>query len=215
MLPKYRGSAPIQWAVLNGDKTTGVTIMYLNEQMDAGDIIIQEETEIGEYETSGELWNRLSTVGARLLIESVKKIEEGTVERKVQPEEFTLAPMLDKAMAKINWNEKSAIEIKNLVRGLNPIMGTYSFMNGKKIKFWRVFLLDNEQFLKEADVLEFKIPEDAKLGEVILSNPKKGLFIKAKDGIISVSEIQGENAKKMDIKDFLRGNNISVGEIFE
>ncbi len=215
MLPKYRGSAPIQWAVLNGDKTTGVTIMYLNEQMDAGDIIVQEETEIGEYETSGELWNRLSTVGARLLVESVKKIEDGTVTRTVQPEEFTLAPMLDKAMSKIDWNEKNSIEIKNLVRGLNPIMGTYSFINGKKIKFWKVFILKNEEFLKQAEGLEYKNPNDAKNGEVILSNSKKGLFIKAKDAIVSIIEIQGENAKKMDVKDFLRGNNISVGEIFE
>ena len=215
MLPKYRGSAPIQWAVLNGDKTTGVTIMYLNEQMDAGDIIIQEETEIGDNETSGELWNRLSTVGARLLLESVKKIENGTVERKVQPEEFTLAPMLEKSMAKIDWNERNFIEIKNLVRGLNPIMGAYAFLENKKIKFWRVETLDDKSFINKVDGLEYKNPEESVFGEVVLSNSKHGLYIKAKEGIISVLEIQGENAKKMDVKDFLRGNNISIGEIFE
>lgn len=215
MLPKYRGSAPIQWAVLNGDKTTGVTIMYLNEGMDSGDIIVQEETEIGENETSGELWNRLSTVGARLLLESVQKIENETVERHPQPEEFTLAPMLEKEMARINWNEKNAKEIKNLVRGLNPIMGTYAFLNNKKIKFWRVEVLDKEKFIEQTDYTEYKNPDEAIFGEVIFSNAKKGLYIKAKEGIISVLEIQGENAKKMDIKDFLRGNAIHIGEIFE
>lgn len=132
MLPKYRGSAPIQWAVLNGDKTTGVTIMYLNEKMDAGDIITQEEVEIGADETSGELWNRLSKIGADLLEKSVKDISNGIIKRTPQPEEFTLAPMLDKEMSKIDWNIKNALEIKNLVRGLNPIMGAYSFLEGKK-----------------------------------------------------------------------------------
>ena len=215
MLPKYRGSAPIQWAVLNGDKTTGVTIMYLNEQMDAGDIILQEETEIGENETSGELWDRLSTTGARLLLESVRKIENGTVERKVQPEEFSLAPMLSKEIAKIDWKEKNAYEIKNLVRGLNPIMGAYAFMKNKKIKFWRIEILKSEEFIKQANNFLYKNPEDAVLGEIILSNSKKGLYIKAEDGIISVLEIQGENAKRMNINDFLRGNSIEIGEIFE
>lgn len=215
MLPKYRGSAPIQWAVLNGDKKTGVTIMYLNEQMDAGDIIVQEETEIGDNETSGELWDRLSTVGARLLLESVRKIEKGTVERKVQPEEFTLAPMLEKSMAKIDWKEKNYIEIKNLVRGLNPIMGAYAFLKNKKIKFWRVETLDDKSFINKVERLEYKNPEESVFGEVILSDSKHGLYIKAKEGIISVLEIQGENAKKMDVKDFLRGNTISIGEIFE
>ncbi len=214
MLPKYRGSAPIQWAVLNGDKTTGVTIMYLNEKMDAGDIIIQEETEIGENETSGELWNRLSTVGARLLLESVKKIEAGTVERIKQPEEFTLAPMLNKEMAKINWNEKKAFEIKNLVRGLNPIMGTFSFLNNKKIKFWKVEILSEKEFIDEVKDLDYKNPQDAANGEVVFSNSKKGLYIKVIDGIVSVIEIQGENAKKMNILDFLRGNTIEKGMFF-
>ena len=215
MLPKYRGSAPIQWAVLNGDKTTGVSIMYLDEGMDSGDIIVQEETEIGEYETSGELWNRLSTLGANLLLESVQKIENGTAKRCKQPEEFTLAPMLEKEMALIKWNEKNAEEIKNLVRGLNPIMGAYSFLNNKKIKFWRVELLKKEKFIEQAINFEYKNPEEANFGEVILSNSKKGLYINAKQGVISILEIQGENAKKMNVKDFLRGNVINIGEIFE
>ena len=211
MLPKYRGPAPIQWSILNGDKITGVTIMYLNEQMDAGDIIMQEEVEIDDYETTGELWNRLSTIGAKLLIKSVRKIEDGTVSRTKQSEEFTIAPMLNKEMSKIDWNLKTSIEIKNLVRGLNPIMGTYSFLNGKKVKFWRVKNLTNDEFKK----IYYDFDIDIENGTVLLSNEKQGLFIKAKNGIISVSEIQGENARRMSIGDFLRGNHINIGDKFE
>lgn len=215
MLPKYRGSAPIQWAILNGDKTTGVTIMYLNEQMDAGDIISQKEVNIGEDETTGELWNRLSTIGSNLLLESVKEIENGTVTRTHQPEEFTIAPMLDKEMSKIDWKEKESYQIKNLVRGLNPIMGTYSFLNGKKVKFWRVQNLSKEEFNNISQKIEHLEYENSDEGTVIMVNEKKGLYIKAKGGIISVLEIQGENAKRMNIGDFLRGNKITLGERFE
>lgn len=184
MLPKYRGSAPIQWAILNGDKTTGVTIMYLNEQMDAGDIIMQKEVDIGEDETTGELWNRLSTIGADLLLESVKQIQNETVKRKVQPEEFTLAPMLDKEMSKINWQEKESYQIKNLVRGLNPIMGTYSFLNGKKVKFWKVQNFSKDEFSNISQGFEHLEYDETNEGTVIMVNEKKGLYIKAKGGVI-------------------------------
>lgn len=215
MLPKYRGSAPIQWSVLNGDKTTGVTIMYLNEKMDAGDIIIQKEVEIGPDETSGELWNRLSKIGAELLEQTVKDISNGIIKRTPQPEEFTLAPMLDKKMSKIDWKVRKTADIKNLVRGLNPIMGAYSLLEGKKIKFWRVQKIENEEFEKKVENFNYKKLEEAEIGEVLFANEKVGLFIKTIDGIISVLEIQGENAKKMNIGDFLRGNKIYIGQKFE
>lgn len=215
MLPKYRGSAPIQWAVLNGDKTTGVTIMYLNEKMDAGDIITQKEIEIGADETSGELWNRLSKIGAELLEETVKDISNGIIKRTPQPEEFTLAPMLDKKMSKIDWQVRKTADIKNLVRGLNPIMGAYSLLEGKKIKFWRVQKLEKAEFEKKVQNFEYKKVEDAEEGEVLFASEKVGLFIKTVDGIIDILEIQGENAKRMNINDFLRGNKIQIGQKFE
>lgn len=215
MLPKYRGSAPIQWAVLNGDKTTGVTIMYLNEKMDAGDIIVQQEVEIGEDETSGELWDRLSKIGAELLENTVSDISKGIIKRTPQPEEFTLAPMLDREMTKIDWNVKRAIDIKNLVRGLNPIMGAYSLLEGKKIKFWKVQKIENEEFKKKIQNLESKNLEEAEVGEVVFANDKIGLFIKTSEGVLEVLEIQGENAKRMKIGDFLRGNKIQIGQRFE
>ena len=125
LLPKYRGAAPIQWSVLNGDKETGITTMYMDVGMDTGDMILKEKVKIGEDETTGELWDKLSKVGAKLLVETLEKIERGIAPREKQGEDFTLAPMLSKDMAKINWEEMNAEKIKNLVRGLNPIMGAY------------------------------------------------------------------------------------------
>ena len=207
LLPKYRGAAPIQWAVLNGDKETGITTMYMDEGMDTGDMILKEKVTIGEDETTGELWNRLSKIGGELLVKTLKEIEKGSAPREKQGDNFTVAPMLDKKMAKIDWENKSAREIKNLVRGLNPIMGAYSFLNGKKIKFWKVAIATNKEKAKDVEKL--------KNGTVIVSNPKDGLFIKTKNGVIKVLEIQGENAKRMPIQDFLRGNKIEVNSIFE
>ena len=208
LLPAYRGAAPIQWAVLNGEKKTGITTMYMDIGMDTGDMILKEEVEIGEDETTGELWDRLSKIGGKLLVETLKQIEKGTAPREKQGENFTMAPMLDKSISKIDWENKTAQEIKNLVRGLNPIMGVYSFLNGKKIKFWKVTIA-------KEDEIKAKNKEDLANGTVILSNPKEGLFIKTKEGILKVLEIQGENAKRMPVGDFLRGNPINEFDLFE
>ena len=217
LLPEYRGAAPIQWAVLNGDKKTGVTTMFMNAGMDTGDMILKEEVEIGEDETTGELWDRLKTIGANLLIKTVKEIENGTATRTKQPEEGTMAPMLSKEMAKIDWENKNAKEIKNLVRGLNPIMGAYTFLDGKKIKFWKVqTLTENELLEKFQELEEYKYHlNKMQAGTVLFSDDKKGLFIKANGGILHVLEIQGENSKRMAVGDFLRGNPVGVGNMFE
>lgn len=208
LLPKYRGAAPIQWAILNGDKVTGITTMFMDEGMDTGDMILKEEVSIGESETTGELWERLSKIGSKLLVQTLEKLESGSAPREKQGEDFSLAPMLSKEIARIDWENKTAEQIKNLVRGLNPIMGAYSFLNGKKLKFWKVDI-------QKALEINNKSIEKYKNGTVIVSNQKKGLFIKAKQGIISILEIQGENAKRMSIQDFLKGNNIQEFDIFE
>lgn len=217
LLPKYRGAAPIQWSVLNGDKTTGVTTMYMDIGMDTGDIILKKEAQIGDNETTGELWDKLSKLGGELLVETVKQIEDGTAPREKQGDDFSMAPMLDKEMAKIDWENKTAQEIKNLVRGLNPIMGAYTFYEGKKIKFWKVETYTDDQVIGLFPELEeFKdrfldLPE----GTILFSDSKTGLYIKAKDGNIKVIEIQGENAKKMSSEEFLRGNSLVAGLYFE
>ena len=209
LLPKYRGAAPIQWAVLNGDEVTGITTMHMDEKMDTGDMILKVETKIGEDETTGELWDRLKVIGADLLVETLKQIENGTAPRTVQTGEASIAPMLDKAMSKIDFS-KSAAEIKNLVRGLNPIMGGLVNYEGKKIKFWKV------KILTEDEIKEFSLNLTGEAGTVLLADDKKGLFILTSDKkVLSVLEIQGENAKRMNISDFLRGNKINVLDKFE
>lgn len=276
LLPEYRGAAPIQWAVLNGDKRTGITTMFMDIGMDTGDMILKEETEIGEDETTGELWDRLSKIGASLLVKTIEKIEKAKeqIEREEdknkqektksvtnnnlksnncenmnnnlskknettqndycktnneilekvkkivgaekQGENFTLAPMIEKEMAKIDWNKKSK-EIKNLVRGLNPIMGAYSFLNDKKIKFWKIDIMPIEELekifpeIKEYEGRMKKIEP----GTIAFADNKKGIFIKTGDSFIKALELQGENAKKMDYKNFLNGNKLQAGEIFE
>lgn len=204
LLPKYRGAAPIQWAVLNGDKQTGITTMYMDIGMDTGDMILKETVDIGEDETTGELWARLSSLGGKLLVDTLKLIEEGKAPREKQGEDFTMAPMLNKEMAEINWEEKSAVEIKNLVRGLNPIMGAFTYINDKKLKLWKVQVISFEEFKRKYNISA----ENIELGKVILSDTKQGLFLRAKDGVIEVIEIQAEGAKRMNSKDFLRGNQI-------
>ena len=217
LLPQYRGAAPIQWAVLNGDKETGITTMYMDVGMDTGDMILKEKVEIGEDETTGELWDRLSKIGANLLVKTLKQIEEGTAPREKQGKDFTLAPMLSKEMAKINWYEMDAYKIKNLVRGLNPIMGAYSDLDGKKVKFWKVNVISLDDLIEKFPELEeYKYRMNGLApGTVLFSDEKNGLFINAVGGIIKVLEIQGENAKKMSINDYLRGNKIQAGSIFE
>lgn len=205
LLPKYRGAAPIQWSVLNGDTVTGVTTMYMDVGMDTGDMILKEEVAIGEDETTGELWGRLSKIGGELLVKTIKQIEDKTAKRIPQGNDYTMAPILSKEMSKIDWNTRTSQEIKNLVRGLNPIMGAYTMYQGKKIKLWKVALVDE-------NVVEIN---DQLPGQILIANDKEGLYIKTIDGIIKVLEIQGENAKRMNICDFLRGNHMEVGEILE
>ena len=205
LLPKYRGAAPIQWAVLNGDSVTGVTTMYMNEKMDEGDIILKEEVEIGENETTGELWEKLSKLGSKLLVKTLRQIEEGTAPRIKQDSNFTLAPMLNKEMAKIDWENMTSSKIQNLVRGLNPIMGAYSDIDNKKIKFWKVKIQE-----------EYNKSEEITPGTIIEVNSKTGvLVIKTIDSAIAVQEIQAENSKKMNIADFLRGANLQQMQKFE
>ena len=209
LLPQYRGAAPIQWAVINGDKETGVTTMYMDEGMDTGDMILKKKIEIGENETTGELWEKLSKIGGELLVETLDQIERGIAPREKQGDNFTVAPMLDKNIAKIDWEDKTAKEIKNLVRGLNPIMGAYTFLNGKKIKFWKVDVANSKEVFVGSNM------DMIRNGTVLVSDAKDGLFIKKKNGILEVIEIQGENAKRMNIKDYLRGNMIQEFEVFE
>ena len=213
LLPKYRGAAPIQRAVIDGEEKTGVTTMFMDIGMDTGDMILKEETEIGKEETTGELWSRLSTIGANLLVKTIEKIEDAIkdgnvnsveeLKKKVgaekQGDNFTVAPMLNKEMSFIDWN-KSVNEIHNLIRGLNPIMGCVSFYEGKKIKIWKSQIVETSEYNGKEN------------GEIVKAD-KNGIYIKASNGVLSLLELQPENSKKMDYKSFLNGNRIEVGKI--
>ncbi len=191
LLPNYRGAAPIQWAVINGDKVTGITTMHMDEGLDTGDMILKKEIEIGEEETAGELYDRMAMLGAEALSETLKLIEKGEAKREKQPEEYTYAPMLTKETGKIDWNKKTE-EISSLVRGVNPWPGAYTELNGKKFKISRVAKANGNG-----------IP-----GSIISASSKEGLIIATTDGAIELIEIQPENKKKMLAKDYLRGNTI-------
>ena len=176
--------------------------------MDTGDMILKQEVEIGENETTGELWNELAIVGGNLLVQTLEQIENGTAKREKQTGKYSMAPMLDRTIAKIDWENKTSEEIKNLVRGLDPIMGAYTIYNGNKIKIWKVKIVNNIKYDNE----NIKVLRN---GTVLVSNQKDGLYIKTKNGIIQVLEIQAPNAKRMKIQDFLRGNKINEFEVFE
>ncbi|MEY8423966.1 methionyl-tRNA formyltransferase [Lachnospiraceae bacterium 38-14] len=193
LLPKYRGAAPIQWAVINGDKVSGVTIMRMDVGLDTGDIIETAETEISPEETGGSLFHKLEKLGAKLLVETMEKIENGTARYTKQEEsQASHVGMIDKSMGDIDW-KKSAVEIENLIRGLNPWPSAYTRLNGKTLKIWKA--------LPEPG------GEPQKAGCVYLVN-KKELKIHTGDGVLSLLEVQLEGKKRMDIPSFLRGYEV-------
>lgn len=191
LLPKYRGAAPIQWSVINGDKVTGITTMFMDVGMDTGDIILKEETEIGENETAGELFDRLAVMGAEVLEKTIKLFEEGNVPRQKQSDDATYAPMLSKEIANIDFS-KTSEEIVSLVKGLNPWPVAYTILNGIKLKVYKV------------EAREYK----GKPGEIIKSDCKEGLIVGTQNGSIELVEIQPENKKRMLAKAYLVGNKI-------
>ena len=214
LLPKYRGAAPIQWAVLNGDHTTGITTMFMDAGMDTGDMILKIETPIDYEETTGELWARMAKLGANLLIETVNRIKSVTdnkfienvaqlkseVGARKQGDEFTMAPMLSKDMAQIDWN-KSANEIHNLVRGLDPIMGAYTYINGKKLKIWKTYTrITSEKYSRTP-------------GEILDITPD-GILVQTGEKTILIQEVQAENSKRMSVRDYLNGNQIEKHQVF-
>ncbi len=196
LLPKYRGAAPIQWAVLNGDKVTGVSTMYLASEMDSGDLIYKEETAIGEFETAGELFERLKYMGAELLIRTLHAIENGTAPR--TPQDHTQASyvrMLDKSISPIDWN-KQPREIVKHIYGLQPWPVATMDLEGKTFRVFGAQYTDNDT--------------DKKPGSVV-SVGEEGIEIACAGGkTILVTELQAPGKKRMKACDFLRGHRVGV-----
>lgn len=200
LLPKYRGAAPIQWSVINGEKVTGITTMYMDAGMDTGDMIQKAEVKIEDDDTFGTLYEKMKTKGGELIIQTLEQIADGIAPRTKQPDDFTLAPMIEKSLGNIDWNNTSE-NIRNLVRGLNPIPGAYTNIENQKMKIWRVEFSNIE---KSDDMLP---------GTVVKANKKEGLLISTKDGILEIAEIQLPNSKRMLAKDYLNGHDISINTI--
>lgn len=197
LLPKYRGAAPIQWSIINGEKETGITTMYMDEGLDTGDMLLKETVKIDDFETSGELHDKLSKVGASLLVKTLKKLERGNLIRLKQDDAIaSYSPMIKKDMAKIDFS-KTAKDIHNLVRGLNPWPIAYTTLRGKMLKIHKTRLSDN------------CIGE---IGEVVSLSPFK--ICCADNTAIEVLEVQYEGKRKMSIEDFLRGHNIDINTKF-
>ena len=196
LLPKYRGAAPIQWAVLNGDKITGVTTMYLASEMDTGDIIYTAETEIGEYETSGELFDRLKEMGAELLVKTLRDIDAGIAPRAPQDHsKASYVTMLDKSICPIDWN-KTPREVLKHIYGLQPWPVATMELEGKTV---RVFAA------KYTDGKTEKVPG------AVVSTDKGGLEIACADGeTLLITELQAPGKKRMGAEDYLRGHQIKV-----
>ena len=197
LLPKYRGAAPIQWAVINGDKEIGVTIMQMDEGLDTGDMLLVKKTDIDINETSEELFERLSLIGSDALIEALENIENGNINPVAQGKSDTsYAKKITKALSPIDWN-KSAYEVHNLVRGLQTWPCAQTTLNNKNIKIHKTVLSD----LK-----------GGKSGEIIDNNKK--LIVSCGDGkCVEILELQPDGKKRMDTKSFLAGNNVPVGTI--
>lgn len=207
ILPKYRGSAPIQWSIVSGEKKTGITTMFMDEGMDTGDMLLKSEVDITKEDNFETLHDKLKDVGANLLIKTINELQKGTLVRQKQDDsECTYAPMINKDMTKLDFNKKGE-EIFNFVRGLSPFPGTYFMLDDKKYKVYKCDYLDFNVNVK----MDKKIKENGEISYI----SKDALYIKCADGYISILEIQPENSKRMTVSAFLAGNRLEVGNIIK
>lgn len=204
LLPKYRGAAPIQWAILSGENVTGVTTMQMDEGLDTGDMLLKTEVIITEEETGESLHDKLAKAGAKLAVETLKELEAGTLCPQKQGESPTpYARMLDKNMGNIDWS-KSAVQIERLVRGLNSWPSAYTYWNGKVMKIWKAGVKSKETG---------NTTKKAEPGEV-LDVGKDYFSVQTGQGILMVKEVQLQGKKRMGTDAFLRGNALNSGMIF-
>lgn len=203
LLPKYRGAAPIQWSIIDGEEKTGVTIIYMDKGIDTGDMILKEEIEIAPDETGGSLHDRLAKTGSKALLEAVEQIKAGTVVRTPQnDDESTYAGMFTKATGKIDFTQAADV-IERLIRGLNPWPSAYTTLGGRTLKIWKasVFVMSG-----------LPVQEDIACGTVIFTD-KSGIYVKTGEGCLRIEELQLEGKKRMCSDEFLRGNAVEKGTV--
>ena len=200
LLPKYRGAAPIQWAIIDGEEVTGVTTMQMNEGLDTGDMLLKVEIPIEAKETGGSLFDKLSDAGAKLCVETLDKLQKKEITPIPQGETTTAyAKMLDKQVGNIDWT-KSAVEIERLIRGLTPWPSAYTNWNGKVMKIWDAQALDGA-----SDVLPGTIAQV----------DKEAFYVQTGNGFLKVCELQIPGKKRMDAAAFMRGYQVKAGEVLE
>ena len=204
LLPKYRGASPIQWAVLNGDEKSGVTIMHMAETMDTGDIIMTKEVMLTAEETAGSLHDKLADIGGPLLIEAMDALETGRAPRiRQNEEEATHVRMLEKTMGNLDFSQP-AVQLERWIRGLNPWPTAYTKLDGKMLKLWKAEVVSTEELAKEA--------KNQKPG-TILAVAKDSFDVLTGDGVLRVKELQLEGKRKMTAEEFLRGFSLEMGTI--
>ena len=197
LLPKYRGAAPINWAIINGERITGVTIFRLCEKLDSGDIILQRAIEILPGETAGGLSDRLAKFGADLLLEAIKDMKEGRIHLVKQDEDLaSYAPCLKKEDGLIDW-ERSAKEIANLICGLDPWPSAYTYLNGELLKLFKAKVASLDKVAEPGTILEIE---------------SKGMKVATRDGAVLIEEIQRAGKKRLKVSEFVKGHPISPGK---
>jgi methionyl-tRNA formyltransferase len=201
LLPKYRGAAPINWAIINGERKTGVTVFFIGEKVDAGDTILQRSVPIGAQETAGELGERLAEIGAEVLLEAVENIANDRISRANHPEEEpSPAPKLSREDGRIDWT-KTATEVNNLIRGLNPKPGAFTTFGEQIIKIHRAVVVDESA-------------PQARPGQVVRTDPREGIFVNSGEGLLHLQVVQLEGKKRMGSAEFLRGFHLQEGDLF-
>lgn len=200
LLPKYRGAAPIQWSLINGDSQTAVTTISLSKQIDSGEILLQETVDIKDEDNYGTLASRLSEIGASIVVETLDGIEAGTLQGTPQDEsKVTSAPKIKSDDCKIDWT-KQVNEIHNLIRAFSPSPGAFTTINNKRIKIFSSSMLD-------------KSSDNNKCGEIVIYS-KNQLVIQTGKGLLDIGEVQMEGKKRMKVEEFLRGTKLQIKMMF-
>ncbi|HBR17715.1 MAG: methionyl-tRNA formyltransferase [Deltaproteobacteria bacterium RIFCSPLOWO2_12_FULL_43_16] len=201
LLPKYRGAAPINWAIINGEKETGITTMLMDEGMDTGDILLTERVEIQDNDTTDSVYEKLKDIGANLLIKTISGLKKGMVRPIDQDDSYaTYAPMLKKEDGRIDWAIKPE-EIRNLIRGMYPWPGAYTRWEGKQLKIFKAQVASEERTSEEPGV--------------IIKTSTDGIYVATGAGILLITELQPENKSKMSASEFIKGYKIGKGQIFD
>ena len=209
LLPKYRGASPIQSAIINGEKETGVTILQSDIGIDDGKMILSESTPINSCETYGELSSRLSVLGAKLAVEALNLIESKDAKYIAQDESLaTYCKMFKADYGRLNFNN-NAEDIVNLIHGINPSPIAFMIINGARYKVYNAHVVNDD------DVAKLGLNQDYCSGQVVVAKSKVGLIIKCNDGYVSIDRIQAENGKILPVKDYLNGSKIKIGDVVE